>query len=473
MFLWLQKIIQKQNFLKTHSLLILISVSSLILFIASSLKHILYQSTAFDLGFFDQAIYLISVNLPPIVSFNNIHILGDHAAFIFYPISLLYKLYPSVYWLFAIQAIALSIGALPAYLLAQQSNLNPKQSLAIAVVYLLYPLVFNVNLFDFHPDVIALPALLWSVWAAREQKLGQFLGAIAIILSCKAVLGLTVAFLGIWLLINQKTRLYGLIALITGTAWFFIATQIIIPHFRTQELAGISRYSFLGNSVSEILLNLILKPQLVLSYLFTGVNFGYLLLLCIPLLWGLSWRHLDPLIPALPALFLNLLSDYDGQKDLLTQYSLPIFPFLLLAVIAALADGKTLICRPRWIILWSLVSFFALAKVGFFTSRYLTSIDTWQATNSAIAQIQTQGGILTSAEISPHVTHRPLVKMATDGSETLDFNQFEYILLNKRHPGWQSSPELINQILQKVEGNPKFRKIYSQNDVSLFHQNSI
>ncbi|MEB3310545.1 MAG: DUF2079 domain-containing protein [Snowella sp.] len=463
MFLWLQK-----RFIKIHPLFILISVSSLILFLASSIKHILYQSTAFDLGFFDQAIYLISVNLPPIVSFNNIHILGDHAALIFYPISLLYKLYPSVYWLFAIQAIALSMGALPAYYLAQESNLTPKQCLAIAIVYLLYPLVFNVNLFDFHPDVIALPALLWAVLSARQQKLGQFIGAIAIILSCKAVLSLTVAFLGIWLLLHQKTRRYGLIALIAGAAWFGIATQLIIPHFRTQELAGISRYSFLGNSVSEIIINLILKPQLVLSYLFTGVNFGYLLLLCIPLLWGLSWRHLDPLIPALPALFLNLLSDYDGQKDLLTQYSLPVFPFLLLAVIAALADGKTLIRRPRWIMLWSLVSFFALAKGGFFTSRYLSSLDTWQATNAAIAQIQTQGGVLTSAEIAPHVTHRPLVKMATDGSETLDFNQFEYVLLNKRHPGWQSSPELIDQLIRKIEKNANFQKIYFQDDVSLF-----
>jgi uncharacterized membrane protein len=76
-------------------------------FICSSLRHALFQSTAFDLGIFDQAVYLISRNLPPISTFTGFHILGDHAAIIFYPIAILYKIYPDVHWLFAIQALTL------------------------------------------------------------------------------------------------------------------------------------------------------------------------------------------------------------------------------------------------------------------------------------------------------------------------------------------------------------------------------
>lgn len=456
------------NFFKRNFLTFLISFSTVILFLSSSSKHILYQSTAFDLGFFDQGIYLISQGLLPIISFNNIHILGDHAAFILYPIALLYKLHPTVYWLLAIQALVLSLGALPTYQLAKQAKLTHFQSLAIAVSYLLYPLLFNINLFDFHPDIIAVPTLLWAVLAARQQKLGQFIIAIIIVLSCKEILGLTVAFLGIWLLIQKKTRIYGVLALGLGIIWFFVATHLIIPHFRSQELAGISRYSFLGNSILEIIQNLFLKPQLVLGHLFTGINFGYLLLLFIPVLWGISWQNLDPLIPVIPALFINLLSDYEGQKDLLSQYSLPIFPFLILAVIASLANGKDLLRRPRWIILWSLVTFFALAKIGYFPSRYLSSLDTWQATNNAIAEIKTQGGVLTSAEIAPHITHRSLVKLTINGSESLDLNQFDYVLLNLRHPGWESSPELLNKLRKKLNKNSQFQVSYQENDVILF-----
>ena len=114
------------------------------------------------------------------------------------------------------------------------------------------------------------------------------------------------------------------------------------------------------------------------------------------------------------------------------------------------------------------MTFFALAKVGYFTSRYLSSLDTWQATNNAIAQIKTQGGVFTSAEIAPHLTHRLLVKLTTNGSESLELNQFDYVLLNLRHPGWESSPELLHQFREKVEKNSEFQLSYQKDDVMLF-----
>jgi uncharacterized membrane protein len=176
------------------------------------------------------------------------------------------------------------------------------------------------------------------------------------------------------------------------------------------------------------------------------------------------------LIAALPALLMNLLANDEGQKDLLHQYSLPILPFLLLIVINTVAAKKSWLQRPRWILLWALVCFFALAKVGYFTNRYLSSLDTWQATHQAISAIKTDGGVLTSAEIAPHVTHRSLVKLAVNGSENLDLGQFDYILLNRRHPGWESSPELVAAFLTKVEGDRRFQKIYEQEDVILFQK---
>ncbi|PLZ80809.1 hypothetical protein CBP16_12350, partial [Fischerella thermalis WC217] len=148
--------------------------SALMLFGCSSLRHMLFHSAAWDLGIFDQAVYLISQGKSPISSFLGFHILGDHAAIIFYPLALLYKIYPSVYWLFLVQAIALASGALFTNLIARQAGLTTEQAAAIAVVYLLYPLVFNINLYDFHPDVIALPALLGAILAARLGKFGWF-----------------------------------------------------------------------------------------------------------------------------------------------------------------------------------------------------------------------------------------------------------------------------------------------------------
>jgi uncharacterized membrane protein len=451
-------------------LLILIGASTLILSLASVSRHLLFQSNALDLGFFDQVTYLISVGLPPITTFQDLHILGDHAALIFYPLALFYRLYPSVYWLLGIQALSLSLGAWPSYALARQAGIKPALAQTIALVYLLYPLVFNVNLFDFHPEVIALPAILGAVWAARQRQAGLFILTLGLILSCKAVLSLTVIFLGLWLGLGQKRPRYGLLTVGAGTFWFIFTTQWLIPHFKGGEVAAVGRYDFLGNSVLEIALNLLLKPHIVLGHLFTGANLAYLLLLTAPLLWGLTWRHLDPLIPALPALVLNLLTDHLPQKDLVHQYSIAIFPFLLIAVIDSLAHQRAWLQRPRWILLWALLAFLALAKFGYFSSLYLQSLDTWQASRQALQQVTTAGSVLTTGTLAPHLSHRPLIKLAIDGVQDLDLHQFDYIVLNQRHPGWDISPELLPQLLTRVESMPRFSKRFQQDDVVLFQQ---
>jgi uncharacterized membrane protein len=307
----------KLNFKKTilsHlSLILLISISFFILITASHLRHFLFQSNALDLGWFDQAVYLISIGETPVVSFSDFHILGDHASFMFYLIAILYKIYPTVSWLFFLQALALSITVIPLYQLSLLAKLTHKEAITICVVYLLYPLTFNVNLFDFHPEVIALPCLLWAVYAARINHIMGFCLSLIIILSCKAVLSLTVVGMGVWLLFFEKKKLYGAIALGLGSAWFILTTQVIIPQFSGAEAAAVYRYSFLGDSVTEIILNLFLKPQIILSKIFTLANLEYLVYLFIPLIWGLSPRYFSPLVAAFPALALNLITDYRPQ----------------------------------------------------------------------------------------------------------------------------------------------------------------
>lgn len=54
----------------------------------SSLRHALFQSGAFDLGIYDQVVYLISQGQPPISSFLGFHHLGNHAAWAVYVLSL-------------------------------------------------------------------------------------------------------------------------------------------------------------------------------------------------------------------------------------------------------------------------------------------------------------------------------------------------------------------------------------------------
>ena len=487
------------------SLVWAIVIAATILFLCSSLRHALFQSTAFDLGIFDQAIYLLSQNQTPFSSLMGIHILGDHAAVIYYPLALLYKIYPDVHWLLLVQAVALSLGAWPSWSLARLAGLNQEESRAIAFIYLLYPVVFNINLFDFHPEVIALPALLAAIWAARLNKLVWFCTAILLVLSCKAVLSIIVAAMGLWLLFCEKKQRCGAIGLLLGVAWFLIASQKIIPYFSGSEVAGVGRYSYLGKSVLEIIINLILKPQLVLGKILSFDTFKYLFVLTLPVIWLLlpfsrkiNLKYLTALIPAIPTLIINILSDLPFQRSLAYQYSVPIVPFLILAIIAQAAAIKNAdkltslnpeniqlpkitnlrfrkitipqlwlgMQLPKAMIIWSLMIFLLLGESKDFI-LYANRLDTWQATREAVGQVQPQSSILTDNRLAPHFAHRPIVKLISQISAQTNLAEFKYILLNLRHP-WPDTEKIGNSLANKLKISPDFQLIYQKNEVLLF-----
>ncbi|MGK7927815.1 MAG: DUF2079 domain-containing protein [Spirulina sp.] len=455
--------------LLVHPLIAPIALASSILFACSSVRHALFHSTAYDLSHFDQAIYLISQGKPAIVSLIDYHFLGSHADWILYLLALPYKLYPDVHWLFAIQAISLSLAALPLWHLARDAGVPEKQSRAIVWVYLLYPLIFNVNLFDFHPSVLAVPLIFAAILAARRGKVVWFAIAVVLILGCRAALSLTMMGMGFWLFVCEKRRRCGAIAFLLGIFWLIVATQVIIPTFRPQGVEALGRYAVFGDSIPEIILNLFLKPHLVFQSLFTLANLEYLLLLFAPIIGGLSFLHWQPLIATIPDFALNLLTDYTPHKDLLHQYSLPILPFLMLCSIASLAAGKSWLKQPKTLLIWSAIAFITLAKFGYFGTRYLKTLETWQATREAVSLVQNEHSLLTSAQIAPHLSHRSMLKLIVENEER-DPTQFDSVLINVPHPGWNSNSELAARMVEQLKASSEFVLNYERDRVFLFEK---
>ncbi len=453
----------------------LTGISALVLFTSSVFRHELFNSSG-DLAFFDQGVYLISQGQTPISSIEGFNVLADHAAWILYFVASLYKIYPSVYWLFGIQSGALALGAIPTYFLALQAGLKESQAVAIVVAYLLYPVVYNSDLADFHPDTIAVPALLSAVLAARNKKTLWFILSILLVLSCKSVLALTIAAMGCWLFWFENRRLYGAIAIISGVAWFVIADGIIIP-FVGGEAASINRhlyrYSYLGSSFGNIGEIILFHPQVLLRNLFSPINLEYLILLFSPVIWGLIPKYLDTLIVAIPCILLNLLATQNSQKNLVLHYSLPAIPFLMLALIKSLAAGKAWLQQKRAIVMWSLVGFLALGKYTLFTSSYIRYWDTWQATREAIALVKTPDSVLTIDIITPHLTHRNLISFQYNNPVKLEeLNNFHYFLFNIRHPGWSVSAEQLDNLVKLMKNQSEFELKYQRDDVYLFERKS-
>ncbi len=459
---------------------IITSTAALILFAASTFRHILFRSTAFDLAIFDQAIYLISQKETPYVSIVGFHILGDHAAWIFYPISLFYIIAPSVYWLFALQSLGLASGGVAIFMLARRRNISENAALSLSCAYLLAPLIFNANLFDFHSDAFVPSALLFAVYALETRRTLWFVFLLLFVAACKAALSLTIVGLGAWLIVAAVTEknsdsatrrlkaLLGGVAVVIGLVAFLIAMIWILPSYNPRVVSAISNFGYLGNSIGGIIINAITNPLVVASHLFTWRNVEYLLLLILPLSWGLSARALKPILAALPALFLNLLSLSNAYKDLIHHYSLPILPFLFLAILESYSRGYSLIRKPMVIVVLSIISFLALAKFGYFEG-YLKNQDTSSSIREALTLVSAKDSVLTTSWIAPHLSHRKSIRIFPNSGAD-EIGNFDVILIDTRHPGWRMDRNSAKAWLDRLDANSSFVRLHDRDGVFLFRK---
>jgi uncharacterized membrane protein len=453
----------------------LMGISSLILFSFSSLQLWLFRAGN-DLAFFDQFMYLLSRGVAPVSTLlEGVHLIGDHGAVILYLLALPYFIYPSVYWLLAVQAIALSGGVLPVYALSREYGLSVAYSKAIACCYILYPAIFNINFYtEFRPEVIAVPALLWSVWAAKKKLSGQFAIAIILTLSCKENISLTIIGLGIWLAFLERRVIYGLFCLFSGVAWFILAAEYLIPTFRGEyPMAGTWHYQSLGNSMTEIAGKVLTNPQILLIRALASDRLFYYLLLVLPILLGLHWSKISAIVPALPMLGLNILADFPRQRDLIHQYSLPIIPFLFVWLIISLAylikNNQRLWLSRKLLITWSIVAWLALAKYGYFWTHYAPLFSNVAAVNRAVSLVESDARVITSGYVAPHLSHRPMIKLLNgQGSrEQIEKYQLDTVLITEQHLGLETSKAEAKQIIQDLLESSKFNLVYHQQDVFL------
>src|SRR5438270_124724 len=127
-------------------------------------NHDGFGTQAFDLGLYDQGVWLLSQLKRPFVTLMGRHLFGDHTSFILLPLALVYRIYPSAKVLLVTQSTALGVAALPLFLIARQKLRNERLAAYLAVAFLLHPALGFLNLEQFHPDVYVVPLFLFAVW---------------------------------------------------------------------------------------------------------------------------------------------------------------------------------------------------------------------------------------------------------------------------------------------------------------------
>lgn len=452
---------------------------------AASLRHHWLQSSSWDFGIFDQAVFLISRGEPPFSTFLGFHILGDHAAFVLYPLALLAKLFPTGHLLFAVQSAALASAVFPFHALGVQRGLSRSAVQASLAVLLLYPVVFNTAIFDFHPETLAFPLIAQVILLLHSQ--GRSTGPLvllllAVVLTCKVTLTFLVLGIGAWLWLLRRRRLAVAVTLL-AMGWLLVVGGLVIPAFGGEaaqltrhfskfglEPGAAIQWDLLGAGAIARLFNRLVSLQ----------NLGYLILLLSPVAYLLvhagRQRLLLGLVPFAPLLLLNLLAEQPALKDLVHHYSLFLVPFLVNQAQLTLIPGpQGLQGYPTWlrrriipaIVTWSLLSFLVLSRIGFFFGPFQESLDNAPQARLAMKLVKPEAALLASNALAAQLARRSVVDLIREESVE-NLQQFDQVLLNRRHPGWPASPELVRQLSVQLEQDPGWLPLFAEEDVVLF-----
>ncbi|MDQ7030377.1 MAG: DUF2079 domain-containing protein [Ardenticatenia bacterium] len=291
--------------------------------------------TGMDLAHINQAMWstLQGIPLKTTTPTGVTNRLGIHVEPILLALVPLYALAPKAETLMLVQVVALALVAFPLYALARRARLGPLEALTFPALYVLVPAVHNAALADFYPVTLGLfPALMamWAFWQGH-QRAGLIFAILA--LMSREDFGLWLAALAVgaraWLGRPLWPRLaFG------GLAWFLAATFLIVPPFTSgQESIFWARYRFWVES-----------PEVWQQPEFLWPRLRYLLRLT--LASGVGWIWAGGLaLPALPAVGLNLLANFELPISFESYYNVQPVTFLLSA--SAVGFGRQPVVHRR------------------------------------------------------------------------------------------------------------------------------
>jgi uncharacterized membrane protein len=293
---------------------------------------------SYDLGYFDQAGWLLRHGRTPFVTVRGIHLLGDHGSFAFYPMAFLGR---GVAGLLAVQAALLAAGAVPLWLIGRRmSGLSKPACWALLGAYALYPAVSNVDLFDFHPEALVVPALLGAVWFALGVRTPEgnrrtwpstvaYFVCVAAVLACREDVAVTVACLGLLVAVEGR-RVLGLTTVALALAWMAVDLAVVLPHFAGGSYVQGNRFGQYGATLGSAGRFMLGHPLTVAGDFATKPNAYVLLGLLAPLLF-LPLLAPKYLLPGLPLQLAYLLTNVPAAHSLTAQYTVTTIPFVFVA----------------------------------------------------------------------------------------------------------------------------------------------
>jgi uncharacterized membrane protein len=376
-------------------------------------QHENFGTFGYDMGLYDQGIWLVSRFKDPFVTIRGLNFFAHH-------VNLITLLFVPAYWLgagphflYLVETVWMALGALPLFLLARDRLESGWLAVAVAGSFLLYPALEWINWWHFHPDALIITPLLVAWWLATRRRWGWFAVAVAVALACKEDAALAVLMLGLVLAVLGQRRA-GLVTAAAGAGWFLVATKVVIPAAGGgagpfyQEL-----FPGFGDSLGEIVWNLVAHPSRLLGLATLPDRLTYFWQIMAPVAFLPLAAPLVLLI-SVPQTVINVASGHALTHDIHYHYS----AIVLTGVFLATVEGMAWIGRgpgTRRALVAVLLATSLAANVAWSPSPLGRQYDDgiWAraeprhaTVRAALRLVPAGAGVSASYNLIPHLTHR-------------------------------------------------------------------
>ncbi len=313
----------------------------------SAYRFLSLGAFGFDLGYFEQVLWKIShgdwwaystiMQTPAVAADGSLAL---------YPLAYLFRFAGGPFVLFVVQAVGTAMAAWGVYRAALALKLGEWTGVVGAALLLLAPGILGGSQFDYHPDFIALPFLVWAYVSYLEgRRTAYYLFALAAVFSKNMAL---VGFVGLGagLIVYKRQWRDGLATLLGSLALIAVEWGWLLPHVFHASSAKIdlSLYGYLGHGMLGILQGLILHFPRAAGHVLS--NPDYLVWVFGPLA-GLCLLGSAALPAGLVLVALNAVSSFTGQQAFSDQYQVMLTGWLVLAAMEGAA--RLHIGRRAWL----------------------------------------------------------------------------------------------------------------------------
>lgn len=299
--------------------------------------HLGLGTFAYDVGLYDQGVWLLSRGEAPFVTLMGRNLLGDHASLILFFVVPFYWIIPGTATLLVIQAFVVAAGAIPTFLFARRVLHSGAMGMAAAFLWLANPAVNGSGMENFHPDTFLGLFIPLALYAAHASKWRLFAVAVVLAVMVKEDVLLVMVPLGIyvaWKYDRKKGLLAAALSIVVTILGMFVMMRSLIGVPTRNEW----RIPFGG--VSGFIKETFTNPVAVVKHIFSGDRPLYLYQMSAPLA-GLFFLAPGMTLVAIPVILSNVVSTFWYQQSIQYHYSIvAVGPLVFATVLAASRLGR-------------------------------------------------------------------------------------------------------------------------------------